>query len=429
MSSCFLDYESKKSIKFNDILDSIIEGDNLQVMKNFLPYFENKIKLIYLDPPYNTKRKFIYNDNFGSHQNWLDMMEPRLEIAQKLLKEDGFIFVSIDDNEIHYLRILMDKIFGEENFRNCIIVPRGVKNVQAQFLYASSIAIGHEYILFYSKNKETKIKKFEVKNQIKKTGAWNNHWRGTDRPNLRYELFGIFPKQGQWRWSKDRSFKAIQNYESLLLNLQKDKSIEGSNKDQVLQSEIDNWYFINIPRGKKHDLLRLGKSGKPEHYVPLSETRLGSDVWMDLNVSGTRDLKKILNDTHFDMPKSVELIKRMINLVTKNKSNDIILDFFAGSGTTGQAVLELNQEDSGNRSFILIQSPEKIITANDKNKIINTISNLAFQRIKTFAEMNNSNIKIKFLYQSIPNVINSSSAGGGVGAFTSSSKPPMIKVI
>ena len=110
MSSCFLDYESKKSIKFNDILDSIIEGDNLQVMKNFLPYFENKIKLIYLDPPYNTKRKFIYNDNFGSHQNWLDMMEPRLEIAQKLLKEDGFIFVSIDDNEIHYLRILMDKI-------------------------------------------------------------------------------------------------------------------------------------------------------------------------------------------------------------------------------------------------------------------------------------------------------------------------------
>jgi len=157
--SNFLDIESKKQIPLNDVLNSVIEGDNLQVMQELISYYENKIKLIYIDPPYNTKRKFIYNDNFGSHQNWVEMMRPRLEIAHKILKDDGFIFVSIDDNEVHYLRILMDKIFGEENFRNCIIVPRGTKNVQAQFLYSSSIAIGHEYVLFYSKKKRYKNKK------------------------------------------------------------------------------------------------------------------------------------------------------------------------------------------------------------------------------------------------------------------------------
>jgi adenine specific DNA methylase Mod len=130
------------------------------------------------------------------------------------------------------------------------------------------------------------------------------------------------------------------------------------------------------------------------------------------------------------MPKSVELIKRIIKIVTVNNRNDIILDFFAGSGTTAQAILELNKEDNGNRSFILIQTPEKIsdstIISSEKE---NTISNLTYQRIQTFSEINNLDINIKFLYQSIPNVINSSSAGGGGGALTSSSNPPIIKVI
>ncbi|WP_397600472.1 site-specific DNA-methyltransferase [Silvanigrella sp.] len=423
--SNFLDVESKKQIPLNKVLNSIIEGDNLQVMKELITFYENKIKLIYIDPPYNTKRKFIYNDNFGSHQNWVEMMRPRLEIAHKILKDDGFIFVSIDDNEVHYLRILMDKIFGEENFRNCIIVPRGTKNVQAQFLYSNSIAIGHEYVLFYSKKKDSKIKKFEINRSYKKAGTWNNHWRGTDRPNLRYELFGISPKKGQWRWSKERSLIAIQNYISLLVNLNKT-----NNESNIKNHEIDNWFSNQVTSGKKIDLLRLGKTGKPEHYVPSSETKLGNDVWMDINVSGNKDLKKILKNTHFDMPKSVELIKRIIKIVTVNNRNDIILDFFAGSGTTAQAILELNKEDNGNRSFILIQTPEKIsdstIISSEKE---NTISNLTYQRIQTFSEINNLDINIKFLYQSIPNVINSSSAGGGGGALTSSSNPPIIKVI
>jgi adenine-specific DNA-methyltransferase len=426
MSNIFLDFFSKNEIHLDKILNSVIDGDNLQSMKALSPFYDGKIKLIYIDPPYNTKKKFIYKDNFGSHQNWVEMMRLRLIMAKKLLMDDGFIFVSIDDNEIHYLRILMDEIFGEENFRNCIIVPRGIKNVQAQFLYSRSIAIGHEYVLFYSKRKETKIKKFEISRPEKKEGSWNNHWRGTNRPNLRYELFGITPKIGQWRWSKERSFKAIQNYQYLIQQLQNQKPNEIENDKYILQKDIDHWYSVNIPSGEKFDLLRLGKSAKPEHYIPTSNTRIGNDVWLDMNASGTHDLKKVIKNSNFDMPKPVALIKRIIYMTTKYNSNDIILDFFAGSGTTGQAVMETNSEDGGNRKFILMQTPE--IISSSKVREYETISYLAYQRVSTYVYLNKLNVNTQYLIQSIPNVINSSSAGA-TGGLISSSNPPIIKLI
>ncbi len=429
MSNIFLDFFSKKEIPLNKILNSVIDGDNLQSMKAISPFYKGKIKLIYIDPPYNTKKKFIYKDNFGSHQDWVEMMRPRLKVAQNLLKDDGFIFVSIDDNEVHNLRILMDDIFGEENFRNCIIVPRGIKNVQAQFLYSRSIAVGHEYILFYSKRKETKIKKYEVKRAEKKEGTWNNHWRGTDRPNLRYDLFGITPKIGQWRWSKERSIKAIQNYNDLVKQLRNEKPNEVECYKNIFQKDIDHWYSANIPLGKKFDLLRLGKSGKPEHYIAASDIQIGNDMWLDMNSSGSHDLKKIIKNFNFDMPKSVALIKRIIYMTTNFNSNDIILDFFAGSGTTGQAVMNMNFEDGGNRKFILMQTPEKILDC--KTGEFATISYLAYQRVSTYEYLNKLNYGIQYLIQSSPNVINSSSAGaaGVVGGFTSSLNPPIIKSI
>lgn len=426
MNNVFLDFFSKKEIPLSKILNSVIDGDNLQSMKALSSFYNGKIKLIYIDPPYNTKKKFIYKDNFGSHQNWVEMMRPRLKMAQNLLMDDGFIFVSIDDNEVHYLRMLMDEIFGEENFRNCIIVPRGIKNVQAQFLYSNNIAVGHEYILFYSKKKETKIKKFEVGRREKKEGSWNNHWRGTDRPNLRYELFGITPKTGQWRWSKERSFKAIQNYDYLIKYLQNQKLKKIEDNKTIFQKEIDDWYLVNVSVGEKFDLLRLGKSGKPEHYIPASNTRIGNDMWLDMNASGSHDLKKVIKNCNFDMPKSVALIKRIICMTTKINSNDVILDFFAGSGTTGQAVLEANSEDNGNRKFILMQTPERIL--NSKNVEYATISSLAYQRVCNYIYLNKLNDDIQYLIQSVPNVKNSSSAGE-VGGFISSSNPPIMKSI
>ena len=427
MNNSFLDFFSKNEVPLDNILNSVIDGDNLQSMIALSSLYNNKIKLIYIDPPYNTKKKFIYKDNFGSHQNWVEMMRPRLKLAYNLLMEDGFIFVSIDDNELHYLRILMDEIFGEDNFRNCIIVPRGIKNVQAQFLYSSSIAVGHEYVLFYSKKKETKIKKFEVYRSEKKEGSWNNHWRGTNRPNLRYELFGMTPKMGQWRWSKERSLNAIQNYNCLIQRLQNENPNEINGNTKIIQKKIDQWYSMNISFGEKFDLLRLGKSGKPEHYIPPSETRLGNDVWLDMKATGSHDLKKLIKNCNFDMPKPVALIKRIIYMTTKNNSNDIILDFFAGSGTTGQAVMEMNSEDGGNRKFILMQTPELISIENSVD--LPTISYLAYQRVSIFASLNKLNYEIKYLIQSIPNVINSSSAGAAVGGLTSSSNPPIMKSI
>ncbi|WGL58788.1 site-specific DNA-methyltransferase [Pigmentibacter sp. JX0631] len=405
----------------------LIEGDNLPVLQALSSLYTNKIKLIYIDPPYNTKQKFIYNDNFGNHNSWCDMMRPRLDLAYRLLANDGFIFISIDDNEVHYLRLLMDEIFGCENFRNCIVVPRGIKNVQAQFSTARNLSIGHEYILFYSKNKETRIKKFELlnKNNLKCYGSWNNHWRGTNRPNLRYELFGITPKAGQWRWSKERSFQAIENYKKILSDCKK------KNSEDLSQEEIWKWYKKNINEKVKFDLLRLSKLGKPEHFIPPNNYILGSDLWSDLKASGSRDLKKILEYGKFDMPKSVALIKRIISICTLPNTNDIILDFFAGSGTTAQAVLEKNIEDNGNRQFILVQSSEKISNLINKNVSINNIAELAKVRIEKFLQLNDSKDSKKFIYvQFIPNEINSSSPAGVAGAgLTPSSKPPMMNDI
>ncbi len=429
MSNSYEDYLTKINAQISEIKNALIAGDNLIVMNDLLPYFNNKIKLIYIDPPYNTKRKFIYNDNFGTHHDWLKMMRPRLLLAHEFLADDGFIFISIDDNEVHYLRLLLDDIFGIENFRNCIVVPRGIKNVQAQFKETKSLAIGHEYILFYSKNKETKIKKYEVEGRNVKfvSGTWNNHWRGTDRPNLRYELFGICPQQGQWRWSKERSLKAIENYKYVLKDLNINKN------DDLSLKNLNEWYKKNIKVNDKFDLLRLNKHGKPEHYIPPKKYILGNDLWADIKLSGTNELKKIIPHIHFDMPKSVELIKRIIDLVTTPNSHDYIFDFFAGSGTTAQAVMEKNREDGGNRQFLLIQLAELVSTAQSEQHKINTIADLAYYRLKKFIIKNNLSVEMNYFVQSNPNEINSSSpapaAGLAAGLAAPSSNPPIIKDI
>ncbi|KAB8029059.1 site-specific DNA-methyltransferase [Fluviispira multicolorata] len=399
MNDFFIDSFSNKKVPLSNILNSVIDGDNLSVLEKLKKYYVNKVKLIYIDPPYNTKRKFTYNDNFGSHLQWSEMMRPRLEVAYDLLKNDGFIFISIDDNEIHYLRILMDKIFGEDNFRNCIIIPRGVKNVQSQFVNSHRITVGHEYLLFYSKNKNSKIKKFEFNRIDLRKGNWNNHWRGTDRPNLRYEIFGITPKMGQWRWSKERSEAAILNYLKMFNELKKTSAIFQF-EDLLQRSDlIDKWYLENYTENRKIDLLRLNKKNKPEHYVSPTLKRTGSDIWTDLKNTGTHDLKRIIPEAAFDMPKSLALIKRIIHLITEANNEDIIIDFFAGSGTTGQAVFEQNLLDNGNRKVILIQISEKILGLSQYE--IYTLPQLAYKRIEIFLKQQNIDYKFNFLKDSL----------------------------
>jgi adenine-specific DNA-methyltransferase len=280
------------------------------------------------------------------------MMMPRLKLLKELLRGDGVIFISIDDNEIQHLILLMNEIFGEENFRNIIVVRRGVKSVQAQFDTIDRLAIGAEYVIVYSKDLSYKFPTFRIELENNKEGTWNNHWRGTDRPSMRYKLFGIIPEKGQWRWSKERSEIAIRNYLKCLSDLRKDEY-------NVSQSEIDSWYLKKLEDGEDLDLLRLSATGKPEHYVPPSETRFASSLWSDLKPNGSQQIKQIFQEIIFENAKSVDLVKRLISFSGASRK-DIILDSFAGSGTTAQAALSLNQEDDGERKFILIQLPEKI---------------------------------------------------------------------
>jgi len=361
----------------------IIHGDNLKALKALLPLYAGKIKCIYIDPPYNTgNEKWAYNDNVNSpmmqewlgkvvdredltrHDKWLCMMMPRLKLLRELLREDGVIFISIDDNEVHHLLCLMNEIFSEENFRNTVIVRRGVKSVQAQFDKMDRLAIGSEFVIAYTRDESYRFEQFRIDLDEQRAGSWNNHWRGTDRPTMRYELFGILPESGQWRWSLERSKDAIENYKLLLEETRK-------NEQDITQEDIDAWYFIKQEDGEDYNLLRLSKNGKPEHYISPSDTKFGSSLWTDLKPNGNSQLKMIFGKKIFDNPKSVDLVKRLLIFANVN-DGDIILDSFSGSGVTAHAVLTLNKEDGGNRKFILVECEDYAdkITAERVRRVI-----------------------------------------------------------
>lgn len=363
-----------ESVHFDTTQNVYIKGDNLEVLKLLQASYYRQVKMIYIDPPYNTGNDFVYEDDFADpiakykevtqqttksnpetmgrfHTNWLNMMYPRLRLAANLLRDDGVIFISIDDNEVHNLRKICDEVFGEENFRNIISIRRGAKNLQAQFDSIDRLNSGYEFILMYSKTPDTRFSKiYKEDSEAKPVGTWNNHWRGTDRPTMRYEIFGITPERGQWRWSKERSYEAIKNYNEMLAEL---------NTDNPTQELIDQWYEKALIEKNvdKIDLLRKSSSNKPEHYVAPSNKVILSDFWDDLKPNGSSYTMKLFERNVFSMPKSIDLLKRLISFIA-NDDNDIILDFFSGSATTAHAVMQLNAEDGGNRRYIMVQLPE-----------------------------------------------------------------------
>ena len=361
------------SVDFDNTQNLYIEGDNLDVLKCLKETYLHKVKMIYIDPPYNTGNDFVYEDDFAQsseeylansgqfdeqgnrmftnaesngrfHTDWLNMIYPRLKVARDLLTDDGVIFISIGDEELQNLRKIADEVFGEANFRNQITIRRGAKSVQAQFDTWDRLGQGVEYLLLYTRNSLYRFPK-QMKNlEEARGGSWNNHWRGTDRPTMRYEIFGICPSEGQWRWSKERSDKAITNYKRLQDEL---------NKEEPSQEEIDYWYSKQ-PEGT--DLLRLSKKGKPEHYIKATTQTLLNNSWEDLLIGSSSEILKLFETKVFDTAKLTAPIKRMLNFTNKNA---LILDFFSGSATTAHAVMQLNSEDGGNRKFIMVQLPEK----------------------------------------------------------------------
>ncbi len=366
-------YCSSGSVDFDNTENLYIEGDNLEVLKLLQETYLGKIKMIYIDPPYNTGNDFVYEDDFAQsteeylansgqfdedgnrmvqntesngrfHTDWLNIIYPRLKLAKDLLSDDGVIFISIDENEIENLKKSCDEIFGEQNFIAQIIWKN---KFGSGALTAGFIGV-HEYILVYSKQPIENITRTltaEERANYNKTKDSKFETRGGyvtqplavttfgDRPNLRYPICykgqEIWPKK-QWVWEKSRMLKAIEN-DDVVFNLQKDGT-------------------YNL-RSKKYLIDENGKErrGKPTTFY--------SDVYTQ---NGTEDIRKLFGTLVFDYTKPVELIKYLLGLQINNKDseNDIILDFFSGSATTAHAVMQLNAEDSGHRKFIMVQLPE-----------------------------------------------------------------------
>lgn len=351
----------------------LIKGDNLEVLKHLSNAYYEKIKMIYIDPPYNTGSDgFVYADDrkftleelqelaglstesakrildftqskSNSHSAWLTFMYPRLYVAKQLLKEDGVIFVSIDDNEVAQLRLLMDDVFGEENFIKDLIVNTSEGGGQAKH-----VINGHEYLLVYAKN----INKFD------------NLKRPKDIRGKKIIL------DGELYWIQE---DAIRKEFGKYGNLHYEEILKFKDKDfkQKIDTGILNKEYILIP--KDYGLNIIGKLRKvSEDFSKFHSILNIGEVVKHLTADGIREIESIFSvskgNSPFSNPKPIELLKRIVMSATfKGNANEIVLDFFAGSGTTGDAVMKLNAEDDGNRKFILVQVPELIDSK--KNKI------------------------------------------------------------
>ncbi len=324
----------------------IIKGNNLIALHTLKQQFRGQVKLIYIDPPYNTEDdSFQYNDSF-THSTWLTFMKNRLEVAKELLKEDGFILIQIDNRELAYLKCLCDEVFNN-NFRNGIIVKKGQKSLQKQFDSVDKLNAGYDTILFYSKDRKIKIPNLFKKLKGPSASSWNNHWRGTDRPTMRFELFGITPETGQWRWKKSRTYEAVENYQ-ILIHYIKSKGIA---EEDITDAHIDTYYNSYIQENsmlsdKDFELVRCNNNGSPEHYIPATDNILLSENWTDISVAGRQ--------SEFAHEKNEEILKRILEWLTAEE--DIILDFFAGAGTTGAVAHKLN------RQWILVEQLDYIKT-------------------------------------------------------------------
>jgi adenine-specific DNA-methyltransferase len=361
-----------ESVNFDTTRNLVIEGDNLEVMKLLQKSYLGKIKMIYIDPPYNTGNDFVYPDDFAEslqtylkytgqvdaegakfgtnteadgrfHSKWLNMMYPRLYLARNLLREDGAIFITIDNQEEENLKKLCHEVFGEENFVTSIVWQKKVSPANDAQWFSSD----HDYVLVYARNKQVwrpfKLERTEEQLEYYKNpdndprGPWNSatytcNKSKDERPNLYYPITN--PATGQQVWPKET---AVWKY----------------GRDVTDRYIAENKLYWGADGLAKFPRMKLFLS-EMDKVVPRS-------IWGYEDVGHTQEatteLKELFGAIVFESPKPTRLIQRMIELSCND--DGIVLDFFAGSGTTAQAVLEMNARDHGRRQFILIQLPEK----------------------------------------------------------------------
>lgn len=395
-----------------------IEGDNLEVLKLLQRGYHGKIKMIYIDPPYNTGHDFVYKDKFGDtianykeqaglagqsnadtsgryHSDWCSMMYPRLRLARELLTDDGFIAISISEEEETNLRNICNEIFGEINFRNRVAVRRYDKNINLQFATngLTTMNVGLEYIFIYSKLTTSKMSAVyrATGDERAKTGYWKGFWNNADRPTMRYSILGVTPDDGQWKWKKEIADEAAKNYEEYLRQYSKYMSLE-----QYWSSTGKTKRFLRRnPKG-------VGKNQGVEHWVSPSEGTLRNSNWSDMLVS-----KPAGNNIIFDSPKNPELIRTLIDLFDVS-DNERVLDFFSGSATTAHAVLLNNILKETSSQFILIQLPESIDSNKDNFKNICQLGEERIRRagdkIKAELEQENSQLKLDEEPKTLPDI-------------------------
>jgi adenine-specific DNA-methyltransferase len=391
----------KESIDFDTTKNLFIEGDNLDALKLLQENYLGKIKMIYIDPPYNTGNDHVYEDDFSEktdnylrrsnqkdgegsrlvantaangrfHSDWLSMMYSRLKLALNVISDDGLIFISIDDNEVQNLRRICDEIFGEENFIDPIIwKKRYGGGAKEKFLVAL-----HEYILVYAKQKESldnfliPLPDESIKRYYKNSdenfnirGPYRTHpleaMKSFDtRENLNFPIPApdgtqVWPKR-QWRWGEDRVKVALARNE---IEFGKDRS-----GNWILSSK----QYLNDADGEV-------RGTKPFSII--------DDVFTQ---HGTNEILEIFGNAKvFDFSKPSSLIRKLITIGLNGSNEGVILDFFAGSSATAHAVMQLNAEDGGNRQFIMVQLPEPCEEKSEAFKAgYKTIAEISKERIR-----------------------------------------------
>ena len=378
----------EESVDWETTQNLMIEGDNLEVLKLLQKSYAGKVKLIYIDPPYNTGKDFVYPDNFQDniknyleltgqtgeggrkltsnteasgrfHTDWLNMMYPRLKLAKNLLRDDGVIFISIDDGEVANLKLICGDVFGEENFVACIVWQKTYSPANDK----KGIDAMHDFVIAYKKSDAFDVNLFP--RTAKQDDAYSNPdndsrgvWKAVDATRAEHRDYAFF------------------------------KIVTPSGRE-VWPAQGRSWVFTEeeLPGLIADKRLWFGKDGasKPSKKLFLWEVKQGlvPTTWWGHEDAGHNDeakkeLKELLTEgLPFQTPKPTRLIQRAAIIATAKDSNDVILDFFGGSGTTGQAVLDLNSQDSGNRRFILVQLPEP---TNDEKYV--TIAEITKERLR-----------------------------------------------
>lgn len=432
-----------ESVNFDETENIFIEGENLEVLKVLQKSYFGKVKMIYIDPPYNTGNdSFIYPDKFSEtkdeyqrrvgdkdeegymtkdgmfrknskengqyHSNWLNMMMPRLYLAKNLLRQDGVIFISIDDNEVHNLRLLMNEIFGEENFVSQMIWAAGKKND------SKLISNSHEYILVFVKNKSALdsnnviwrqrkkgldeiYRKFEqlkskYKNDYDKIEIEIKKWFGelsNDNPAKRHKHYScvdekglFFPDNISWPGGGGPKYEVVH-----------------PKTGKAVKIPSRGWMYSTPERMNEIIKQGLVHFGEDENSVPCLKSYLTDrefevpySVFYQDGRAATKRLRSLMTEDFFDHPKDEEILQELIEFSTLEE--DIILDFFAGSGTIAQSVYNINSVNSSKRKFILVQLPEMCDPQSNATKSgFKTIADISKERIRRAAQKVNKEIE------------------------------------